>query len=62
MIFSPPINYRNNSGEATSRAHIGYFTSLRSPRLRVNYPAAELRGIKIQNSIALVADTLYNDV
>jgi hypothetical protein len=28
----------------------------------VNYPAAELRGIKIQNLIALVADTLYSDV
>ena len=28
----------------------------------VNYPAAELRGIKIQNLIALAADTLYNDV
>jgi hypothetical protein len=28
----------------------------------VNYPAAELRGIKIQNIIALVAGTLYSDV
>jgi hypothetical protein len=28
----------------------------------VNYPAAELRGIKIQNLIAPVADTLYSDV
>ena len=28
----------------------------------VNYPAAELRGIKIQNLVALAADTLYNDV
>ena len=28
----------------------------------VKNPAAELRGIKIQNSIALVADTLYSDV
>jgi hypothetical protein len=30
--------------------------------IKVNYPAAELRGIKNQNIIALVADTLYNDV
>ncbi len=29
---------------------------------KVKNPAAELRGIKIQNSIALVADTLYNGV
>ena len=28
----------------------------------VNYPASELRGIKNQNIIALVAGTLYNDV
>ena len=28
----------------------------------VKNPAAELRGIKIQNSIAPVADTLYSDV
>ena len=27
----------------------------------MNYPAAELRGFKIKNLIALVADTLYND-
>ena len=30
--------------------------------LLVKNPAAELRGIKIQNIIALVADTLYNDI
>ena len=29
---------------------------------KVKNPAAELRGIKIQNLIALVADTLYSDV
>jgi phosphatidylserine/phosphatidylglycerophosphate/cardiolipin synthase-like enzyme len=28
----------------------------------VNYPAAELRGIKIQNIVALVAGTLYSGV
>jgi hypothetical protein len=34
----------------------------REDQTKVNYPAAELRGIKIQNLIALVADTLYSDV
>jgi hypothetical protein len=29
---------------------------------KVKNPAAELRGIKIQNLIAPVADTLYSDV
>ena len=31
-------------------------------KAQVNYPAAELRGIKIQNLIAPVGDTLYSNV